>query len=85
MAPTQFRCELPPLALVAHSVQGSAARGTRVGAATRVGRRPTVAAVVEAGRIWEDGTGDELPGEDGSGGREIAEIGEEHHHLRSTE
>jgi hypothetical protein len=63
--------------LVAHRVQGSAARGGK--------QRPTIAAVVEAGGVGEYGAGDELPGEDGSGGGEVAEVGEEHHHLHSTE
>jgi len=46
---------------------------------------PTIAAVVEAGGVGEDGAGNELPREDGSGGGEVAEVGEEHHHLHSTE
>ena len=46
---------------------------------------PTIAAVVEAGGVREDGAGNELPREDGPGGGEVTEVGEEHHHLHSTE
>jgi hypothetical protein len=65
---------------------GSTARGSRVGGAggNRGGSsRSTIAAVVEAGRIREDGASDELPGEDGAGGGKVTEVGEEHHHLQS--